>query len=78
MHLIHKLVLRVLQVDQAGAIAGRNPSPCAGPRVALRGDVLGCGAGGADAVDGGLVEVEDELLVHVVVLLTCLVILDGE
>ena len=38
------------------------------PRVALNEDVLASGASGADGVDGGLVELADERVVHVVVL----------
>ena len=67
-HLVDELVLRVFEVDERGGVAGADPGPGAGPRVAFGRDVLGGGAGGAHAVDGGLVEVEDELLVHVVVL----------
>jgi hypothetical protein len=65
-HLVDELVLRVLEGDEAGGVARRDPGPGAGPRVALGRDVLLCGARCADAVDGGLVQVEDELLVHVV------------
>ena len=70
-HLVDELVLGIFQVDEGRAIAGRNPGPGASVRVALRGDVLLGGAGSADAIDGGLVEVEDESLVHVVVLIVC-------
>lgn len=47
---------------------GAHPSPSPAPRVALHQDVLRGGTGSTDPVDGGLVEVEDESLVHVVVL----------
>ena len=70
-HLVYQFVLWVFQINHTGAVAGGNPRPCASPAVALRGDVLFCGACGADAVDGGLVEVEDELLVHVMVFVVC-------
>lgn len=42
--------------------------PSTTPRVALDEDVLGRGAGVADGVDGGLVQLVDERVVHVVVL----------
>ncbi len=64
MHFVHDLVLRVR--ERREVVVGRVPRPGAGPRVALDKDVLRRGARGADAVDGGLVEVEDEGLVHVV------------
>lgn len=72
-HLVDQLVARVsegahcLGVGQAGrgVLCGR-PGPGAGVGVAFGCDVLRCGASGADAVDGGLVELDDEVLVHVV------------
>ena len=67
MHLVDELVLGILQVDEGRGVARGHPGPGAGPAVALGGDVLGSSACGTHAVDGGLVEVEDELLVHVVV-----------
>jgi hypothetical protein len=66
-HLVDELVLRIFEGTEGGAVAGGYPRPGAGPAVAFGRDVLRGGASGADAVDGGLVEVEDELLVHVVV-----------
>jgi hypothetical protein len=42
--------------------------PCSGPRIAFNKDVLRGGAGGADAVDSGLVKTRHERVVHVVVL----------
>lgn len=65
MHLVDDLVGWVGQGFQVVVYA--RPGPCAGPRVALDEDVLGGGSGGADAVDGGLVKVEDEVLGQVVV-----------
>ena len=70
-HLVDELVLRVLEVDERSRVARRDPRPGAGPRIAFGRDVLLGSARGADAVDGGLVEVEDELLVHVVELVVC-------
>lgn len=66
MHLVDDLVLRVGQGLEV--VVDLGPGPGARVRVALDEDVLGGGAGGADAVDGGLVQVQDECLVHVVVL----------
>ena len=71
MHLVHELVLGVLEVNKAGGVAGRDPGPGTGPGVSLGRDGLFCGAGCADAVNGGLVEVEDEVLGHVVELVVC-------
>lgn len=73
MHLVDQLVAGVgegahcLGVGEAGrgVLCGR-PGPGAGVGVAFGCDVLGGRAGGADAVDGGLVELDDEVLVHVV------------
>lgn len=42
--------------------------PGTAPRVALDEDVLARGAGAADGVDGGLVQLVDKRVVHVVVL----------
>ena len=67
-HLIDEFVLRVGQTQKGGAVARGGPRPGAAPRVALDEDVLRRGAHAADGVDGGLVEPEDEVLVHVVVL----------
>lgn len=65
MHLVHDLVLRVGEGLQV--VVYVDPGPGAGPGVAFDEDVLRGGACGADAVDCGLVEVQDELLVHLVV-----------
>ena len=67
MHLEDQLILRIDKGPHGVGIAARDPGPGAGPAVAFGGDVLGVGTGGADAVDGGLVEVDNEGLVHVVV-----------
>ena len=48
-------------------VYGCGPGPGAGVGVAFGCDVLGRGACCADAVDGGLVELDDEGLGHVVV-----------
>ena len=64
-HLVDELVLGIGEGGEVGV--GRVPCPGAGPGVAFGEDVLRGGAGAADGVDGGLVEVEDEVLVHVVV-----------
>lgn len=66
MHLVDNLVLRVRQRDKVGV--GDVPSPGSGPRVALDPDVLLLCARCTDAVDGGLVELEDQVLGHGVVL----------
>ena len=67
MHLENQLVLRVHERAHSVGVAARDPGPGSRPAVALGGDVLGVGACGADAVNGGLVERHDEGLVHVVV-----------
>jgi hypothetical protein len=64
-HLVDDLVLRVSQCLHVVIDVG--PRPGAGPLVALNEDVLS-GACSANTVDGGLVEVENESLVHGVVL----------
>ena len=72
MHLVDELVGGVGEAAHGGAVVAGAvvvvPRPGARVGVAFRCDVLGGGAGGADAVDGGLVEGDDEGLVHVVVL----------
>lgn len=68
MHLVDELVLRVFEVDERCTIAGGDPGPGTSPRVTFGCDVLLGRASSTDAIDGGLVEVEDKLLVHVVVL----------
>ena len=65
MHLVDELVLWVGKSLHVVVYVG--PGPCAGPLVAFDKDVL-CGAGSSDTVDGGLVEIENEGLVHGVVL----------
>lgn len=66
MHLVDDLVLGVGQTLHVVVVAG--PGPGAGPGIALDEDVLGGGTSGTDTVDGSLVQVEDEGLIHVVVL----------
>lgn len=66
-HLIDDVVGRIRQAEEAVAVAAGDPGPGAAVGVAFDKDGLRGGAGGADAVDGGLVETHDELLVHVVV-----------
>ena len=66
-HLVDNVVGGVGQAEETGAVAAGDPGPGACVDVAFDEDGLGGGAGGADAVDGGLVEGDDELLVHVVV-----------
>lgn len=56
MHLERKVVERVAELDLGGGVAGGEPGPGAGPGGAGDEDELG-GAGGADAVDAGLLEV---------------------
>lgn len=66
MHLIHNLVLRI---RQAGEVIIRSiPVPRARPRVALHKNILTRRARRADPVNGRLVELQHERLVHVVVL----------
>lgn len=74
MHLVDDLVGRVGKVAHGFGVglavgAGRvGPCPGTSVRIALDCDVLGCGACGADAVDGGLIQLGDEGAGHVVVL----------
>ena len=65
-HLVDDLVLGVGQGNQVSV--DRGPGPGTRVRVALDEDVLRGGARATDGGDGGLVEVEDEGLVHIVVL----------
>lgn len=65
-HLVDELVLGVRQAAHRVGVAARHPAPGTGPGVALCRDVLRGGARGADAVDAGLVQADDEVLVHVV------------
>ena len=71
MHLVDDLVLWVGEVAHGGAVVARavvqGPRPCTGVCVAFGRDVLCRGSPCADTVDGGLVEADDEGLVHVVV-----------
>jgi hypothetical protein len=71
-HLVDELVGGVDQVRQVVVVAC--PVPGAGPGVAFDEDVLR-GGDVADGVDGGLVEVQNEGLVHAVVFVVwiCLV-----
>lgn len=64
-HLVDELVGGVGEGFEVVIHSG--PGPGAGVGVAFDEDGLRGGACGADAGDGGLVEVEDEGLVHVVV-----------
>jgi len=66
-HLVDQLVGRVGQSLQV--VVGRDPRVSARPAVALRKDVLRRRARAADRVDGCLVQVQHERLVHVVVLI---------
>ena len=66
-HLVDHLVLRVLEVDQAGSVAAGDPGPGTAPCVALDKDVLRCSTSCTNGVDSCLVEVENEALVHGVV-----------
>jgi len=66
-HLVDDVVGWIRQAEKAVAVAAGDPSPGAAVGIAFDEDGLRGGAGGADAVDGGLVEGDHELLVHVVV-----------
>lgn len=74
MHLVDELVGRVREVAHGFGVglavgAGRvGPCPGTSISIALDSDVLGCGACGADAVDGGLIELGDEGAGHVMIL----------
>jgi hypothetical protein len=65
-HLVDDLVLRVGESLEVVVVVG--PGPGSAPGVAFNEDVLGSGTGGTDTVDSGLVQVQDNGLVHVVVL----------
>lgn len=69
MHFVHDLVLRV--GERFHVVVDGCPCPGSAPGVALHEDVLGR-AGSSDSVDGGLVETEDEVLVHIVVFIICM------
>ena len=47
---------------------GPHPGPSTTPRVALDENILRCCPGCTDTIDGSLIQVENERLVHVVVL----------
>ena len=66
MHLVDDLVLGVR--ERHHVLVRHVPRPGAGPLVPLHEDVLAPRASGADAVDGRLVELQDEVLAHGVVL----------
>ena len=66
MHLVDEQVSGVGQPGQV--VVGRVPHVSSRVAVALGEDVLCGGAGSANGIDGGLIEVQDEVLVHVVVL----------
>ena len=65
MHFVDDLVLWVGKCFHV--VVHVDPAPGTGPLVAFDEDELGRGAGGANGVDAGLVEVKDERLVHGVV-----------
>ena len=64
-HLIDDSVVGVGQCFQVVIDGG--PGPCTGVAVAFHVDVLACGASSPDGIDGGLVEVQDKGLVHVMI-----------
>jgi hypothetical protein len=74
-HLVDDLILRV--GEGLEVVVDGGPGPRAGPRVALDENVLRRGACSTDGVDGSLVEVEHERLVHVMVLVVYLVSLSS-
>ncbi len=65
MHLVDDVVGGVFEGQHSLAVAAGCPCPSPSPRVSFDQDRLGGGACGTDAVDTGLVEGDDELLVHV-------------
>lgn len=71
MHFIDDLVFGVGQILHV--VVDVDPRPGAGPGVAFDEDVLAGRTCGADAVNGCLVEVQHEILVHVVIFVVCLV-----
>lgn len=64
MHLIDDLIFGV--GESLHVVVGVDPGPGSGPGVTLDEDGVG-GTGGADTVNGSLVEVKDVLLLHGVV-----------
>lgn len=68
MHLVDDLVLGVLEVLESLTIAAGDPAVGTSVGVTLDKDVLGGSAGLADGVNGGLVEVGDKGVLHIVVL----------
>jgi hypothetical protein len=67
MHLIDNIIIRIRKIYHCGVRVRGNPRPCPGIGIALYEDGLRCGAGGADAVYGCLVKVEDEGVSHIAV-----------
>lgn len=67
-HLVDDLVLRILEVLHGLASAAGDPAVGTSPGVTLDKDVLGGSAGLANGVDGGLVEVGNKRVLHVMVL----------
>lgn len=67
MHLVDNLVLRVSQTLEVVVVVGPRPSTAVG--ITLNENVLGLSTGSTDTVDGGLVQVQDQSLVHVVILI---------
>lgn len=67
MHLIDNVILRIGQGSHRGVGSGGNPCPCTGVGISFYEDGLGCGSCSSDAIDGCLVKVSNEGIVHVVV-----------
>jgi hypothetical protein len=65
-HLVDNLVLSVSQALHVVVVI--SPGPSTGPGIALNENVLGRGTGSTNTVDGSLVQVENQSLVHIVVL----------
>ena len=62
---------RVGEINQASCVTGGNPGISACIGVAFDQDELRGSAGGTNAVDTGLIEVEDERLIHIVIFVVC-------
>ena len=75
MHFVDEAVGGVGECREVGV--GYVPGPGSGPGIAFGEDVLGCGTRPPDCGYGGLVEVEYECLVHVVVFVVNVEDLDG-